>query len=244
LRFIYSNFEVVLMQNSVQNKEAITNKGMLGEGYSTKKGLTLNESEELFRSLVELTSDWIWQVNENGVYTYVSPKVRDILGYEPTEVLGKTPFDLMPKAEAERIALIFKEITEKKAPIKNLENWNFQKNGRLVLLETSGIPIVDINGRLIGYRGIDRDITERKKMEEALKESEQLYRTLFENSEDGFILIEPIFQNSRLIYFIFLKMNSAYEKLTGSKSSDVLGKRAKEVVPSLNQPLFQSVTML
>jgi PAS domain S-box-containing protein len=103
------------MQNSVQNKESrSTNKSLLGEASSTDKNLTPNESEERFRSLVELTSDWIWQVNENGVYTYVSPKVKDILGYEPDEVLGKTPFDLMPNAEAERIAQIFRELTEKK----------------------------------------------------------------------------------------------------------------------------------
>jgi PAS domain S-box-containing protein len=230
------------MQNSVQNKKhPSTSKSLIDEGSYAKKGLTLNESEELFRSLVELTSDWIWQVNKNGVYTYASPKVKDILGYEPVEVLGKTPFDLMPEAEAERIAQIFSELTEKKAPIHNLENWNIHKNGSLLLLETSGVPIVNVKGQLTGYRGIDRDITERKKMEEELKENEQLYRTLFDNSEDGFILIEPIFQNNNLTDFIFLKMNPAYERLTGSKPSDVLGKRAKEVVPKL-EPTIISVS--
>ena len=58
--------------------------------------LDCKDSEERFRGLVESTSDWIWQINQNAVYTYVSPKVKEILGYEPKEVLGKTPFDLMP----------------------------------------------------------------------------------------------------------------------------------------------------
>ncbi len=64
--------------------------------------------------------------------------------------------------------------------------------GNKVVLETSGVPIEDEKGNLIGYRGIDRDITERKKVEQALRESEQLYRILFDNSEDGFMLLEPI----------------------------------------------------
>ncbi len=49
----------------------------------------LHESEERFRSLVELTSDWIWEVNKNGIFTYADPKVKDFLGYEPEEVVGK-----------------------------------------------------------------------------------------------------------------------------------------------------------
>jgi len=230
------------MQNNVQSEQRKSTDNLLERNSSTKVDLRCCESEERFRSLVELTSDWIWQVDKNGIYTYVSPKVRDILGYEPAEVLGKTPFDFMPKAEAKKIAKIFIEIEEKKAPIHNLNNWNLHKNGTLVLLETSGIPIIDVKGQLIGYRGIDRDITERKKMEEELKESEQLYRTLFDNSQDGFILIEPIFNNENLASdFTFVKMNPAYERLTGSKPSDVLGKKAKEVVPEL-EPSIISVS--
>ena len=64
----------------------------------------LRESQEKFRSLVETTSDWIWELDLNGIYTYVSQKVKDLLGYTPDEVLGKTPFDLMLSEEAERVS--------------------------------------------------------------------------------------------------------------------------------------------
>ena len=70
----------------------------------------LQRSNERFRSLVETTSDWIWEVDQNGTYTYVSPKIRDLLGYEPDEVIGKTPFDLMPSDEAEQIFKTFEDI--------------------------------------------------------------------------------------------------------------------------------------
>ena len=158
--------------------------------------LACKESEERFRGLVESTSDWIWQVNQNAVYTYVSPKVKEILGYEPEEVLGKTPFDLMPKDEVAKMTRIFVETAKSKRPIHNLENLAVHKNGNTVVLETSGVPIEDEKGNLLGYRGIDRDITERKKVEQALRESEQLYHILFDNSEDGFMLLEPIFDKN------------------------------------------------
>jgi PAS domain S-box-containing protein len=129
----------------------------------------LKEAEDKFRSLVESTSDMIWQVDENAVYTYVSPKIRDILGYEPEEIIGKTPFYLMDPEDEAKIVDVFIEIANKKEPFYGLQNWNIHKNGSRVLMETSGVPILDVKGELVGYRGIDRDITERKKAEEAAK---------------------------------------------------------------------------
>jgi PAS domain S-box-containing protein len=220
-------------------KRQVTDTGLPENDYYRKSEKELRESEEKFRGLVEATSDWIWQVNQNGVYTYVSPKIKDILGYEPEEVLGKTPFDLMPKSEAEKILKEFIYFIKNKRPFFNLENWNVHKNGKSVLLETSGVPINDEKGQIVGYRGIDRDITERKKMEDALKENEQLYRTLFDNSNDGFLLLEPICEEREIpCNFRFLKVNQAYERQTGVKADDVLGKRARDVVPELEPNVF------
>jgi PAS domain S-box-containing protein len=128
----------------------------------------LRGSEERFRSLAETTSDWIWEVDTNGIYTYVSPKVKDLLGYEPDEVIGKTPFDLMIPNEAKNVSEKFRAIVESRRPFTGLENTNLRKDGRYVVLETSGVPFFDPSGNLLGYRGIDRDITERRKAEEEL----------------------------------------------------------------------------
>jgi len=129
----------------------------------------LRESEDRFRSLVETTSDWIWEVDQESIYTYVSPKVKDLLGYELEEVIGKTLFDLMPADEAERVGGLFRDIVDSREPFKGLKNTNLHKDGRHVVLETSGVPIFDKAGNLTGFRGIDRDITERKKAEEELE---------------------------------------------------------------------------
>jgi PAS domain S-box-containing protein len=131
----------------------------------------LCESNERFRNLTEITSDWIWEVDKNGAYTYVSPKIFDILGYREEEVIGKTPFDLMPPAEAERVFKIFDTIRASQQPFDCLENINIHKNGRSVILETSGIPILDADGELCCYRGVDRDITRRKRVEEELRKA-------------------------------------------------------------------------
>ncbi|MFC1892827.1 PAS domain S-box protein [Chloroflexota bacterium] len=122
----------------------------------------LRESEERFRTLTENTSDWIWEVDVNGVYTYASPKISDLLGYKPGEVIGKTPFDFMPPKESKRIAREFYANVESRRPFAGLENTNLHRDGRLVVLETSGIPFYDADSQFCGYRGIDRDITERK----------------------------------------------------------------------------------
>lgn len=133
----------------------------------------LRASEGRFRSLVETTSDWIWETDQRGVYTYASPKVKDLLGYEPFEVVGKTQADLMPPEEAERIAPILRQHFESASPFLGVENVNLHKDGHRVLLEMSGVPIFDDRGLVSGYRGIDRDITERKRAEEQIKASLQ-----------------------------------------------------------------------
>jgi len=135
---------------------------------------TLRESEQRFRSLVETTSDWVWEVDDNGIYTYASPRVKQLLGYEPEEVIGKTPFDLMPPEEAKRIAAEFRAIVETQTPFTRLENVNAHKDGRPVVLETSGVPVFDDRGEFCGYRGIDRDITERKRAEEGLRQAQKM----------------------------------------------------------------------
>ncbi len=137
-----------------------------------KKDRELQRSEERFRGLVETTSDWVWEVDRNGVYTYVSPQVSEMLGYRAEDLVGKTPFDLMPDEEAKRVVEIFKGIVESKRPFSALENMNRHKDGRTVVLETGGTPFFDNEGKLLGYRGIDRDVTQRRHAEE---EKRQMY---------------------------------------------------------------------
>lgn len=134
----------------------------------------LRQSQERYRDLVETVSDWVWEIDADGRYTYASPKVRDLLGYAPEEVLGLTPFDLMPEAEAHRLRAVFREIAAKRAPFGGIENVNRHKDGRLIVLETSGQPVFGPGGQFRGYRGMDRDISERKGLEAQLRQTQKL----------------------------------------------------------------------
>ncbi len=134
----------------------------------------VRKSEERYRGLVESTTDYIWEIDRNGRYTYYTPAFAGLLGYEPDEIMGKTPFDLMPPAEAERVGAIFGPIAAAHRPFSMLENTVAAKDGTEIVMETSGVPIFDDSGKFCGYRGIERDITQRKAVEEKLKQRDAL----------------------------------------------------------------------
>jgi len=136
-----------------------------------RTGEALRVSEEKFRSLVELTSDWIWETDQDGVFTYADPTIQDVLGYEQEEVIGKPVIHFTPEVEKERITLFLKDKNENPVPFSRLENIHVHKDGHHLTVETSGTPAFNADGNLAGWRGIDTDITERKKAEEALKQA-------------------------------------------------------------------------
>ncbi|WP_180954159.1 sensor domain-containing protein [Bacillus sp. M6-12] len=174
-----------------------------------KNQADLQTDEERFRVLVEHVSDWIWEVDENGIYTYASPRIKDILGYSPSEVIGKTPFDLMEPMEGKRIAPVFEYHLSNKLPIKSLENINLHRDGHEVILETSGSPILNADGKCIGYRGIDRDITLRKQIE---RRQQQLL-DIIEASPD---FIATLDTNGNSLYY-----NPTARKMLGISEEDI-----------------------
>jgi len=182
----------------------------------------LRESEEKFRALVETTSDFIWEVDTAGTYTYVSPQVRQILGYEPVELIGKSHFDIMPDAEAERMAAEFKRLISSQHPIVSLENKAFRKDGTVVILETSGVIRAAKDGSVLGYRGIDRDITKRKQSEEALVEKTEELDQYFSASLDLFCIADTD--------GFFRRLNPEWEKALGYPLAELEGHRFLEFV--------------
>jgi PAS domain S-box-containing protein len=115
------------------------------------------------------SADWIWEVDRNGRYTYASGRVKEILGYEPKELLGKTVYDLMPKVEANRIRNTYKKLARGKRSFRDMENFLITKSGKNICVVTNGIPILDSEGKMKGYRGVTKDITEFKKSDERMR---------------------------------------------------------------------------
>jgi len=125
---------------------------------------SLKESEGRFRDIIMSSYDWVWEIDKNGKYCYTSDTIGNILGYSNEEVIGKSPFDFMPDDEKEILEPVFSKIAGEKGIIKDLENWNLHKDGHRVCLLTNGFPIFDDAGNLIGYRGVDKDITNFKNL--------------------------------------------------------------------------------
>ena len=148
----------------------------------------LAESESKFRMLLENTSDWIWEIDTNGNIIYSNPQIKKLLGYEAEEIIGKNAFDLMSQEEADRVDAIYSKFVQDKSPFEGMINRNIHKDGHEVIIESNGEPVFDIRGNLIGYRGIDRDISERKRAEEKI----QVYSKQLEKAnadKDSFIKI-------------------------------------------------------
>jgi two-component system cell cycle sensor histidine kinase/response regulator CckA len=150
----------------------------------------LRESEEKFRTLVETTADRIWGTDAHARYIYTSPQVRDLFGYNPDEVIGRRPKDFWAPDQAERLAAEFARIGAARIPFFNVETVSLHKDGRRVVLETSGVPRFDSQENFLGYWGIERDITERKRVEKALRESEEKYRSILESIEEGYYEVD------------------------------------------------------
>lgn len=130
----------------------------------------LQASERRYRGLVEKINDWAWEIDADGVYTYASPRVQGLLGYRPEEVVGRTPFDLMPASEAQRVRDAVRPIWLARQPLELLENTLVRQDGGRITVETSGVPLFAADGSFQGYAGIDRDVTSRKRAEAALHE--------------------------------------------------------------------------
>ncbi len=145
----------------------------------------LRKSEERLAQVAENAGEWIWEVDAEGLYTYSSPAVEKMLGFRPEEIVRKKHFfDLFAPDVRQDLTKAAFDSFAKRELFRKLVNPNVHKNGSIVILETSGTPIVNERGELVGYRGADTDITERKRLENDLRKSEERFRIAAQCSSD------------------------------------------------------------
>ena len=176
----------------------------------------MSNEHDRFKRMVESSQDWFWEFDENANFTYASPRIKKLLGYEPEEVIGLNAFDLMSAEEAERVREHFDPIADKYLPFSNLVNINIHKDGHEVVIESNGTPIFDETDQFRGYRGVDRDITERKQVEEDLSKSKESYKLLVENQNELVVKVDP---EGRFLFF-----SPTYCKTFGKSEEELLGK--------------------
>ena len=171
-----------------------------GKQYFAGIGIDISERRQLAESLaqhearlatlVRTIPDMIWLKDAEGVYLSCNPMFERFFGAKESEIVGRTDYDFVNKALAD----FFREndrLAMQGGPHINEEWVTMADSGEQVLLETIKTPMRDNEGNLIGVLGIARNITERKRMEAAIEESEARYRAVVEQSPEAVLLCDP-----------------------------------------------------
>ncbi len=182
------------------------------------------QSEERYRLLVETTSDLIWELDQTGAYTYLSPPVKDWLGYEAAELIGRSPFEFMPPEEATRLRTMFAEKLSAGEGAKELEVISLHRDGRRVVHEVNVAPVFDGTGTCCGFRGISRDITERQRTEKSLRQSHEELQAIYDGMVDGLLIADVETKQ-------FVRANQAMSQMLGYTEEELLSLTVRDIHP-------------
>ena len=176
---------------------------------------TLRESEERFRTLIETTKDLVFVVDRRGCFTYSNPRFKEILGHEPQELMEKPFIYIIAPESIASVTDHFKRGI-KGQDVPAYEALLLHKNGKRIPVEFVATTMRDAEGKAIGRFGIGRDITERKRAEEATRESHQRLSDIVNFLPDATLAVDL---EGRV-----LAWNLAIEEMTGIKKQDMIGR--------------------
>ena len=190
----------------------------------------LRISEEKYRAIVDSAQEGIWTIDGEGITTFVNTRMAEIIGYGVEEMLGHSFYDFM---DEEGIKAAEKNLERRRSGIGEQHDFEFlRKGGSRIYTSLETSPLTDEAGRFIGALAMVADITKRRQMEEALRESEYKFRSVVEQSSDGIILV-----NSK---GIIIEWNSAQESIMGLRREEALGRYLWDVQYSLVLPELQN----
>ncbi|MCB1786801.1 MAG: PAS domain S-box protein [Gammaproteobacteria bacterium] len=176
-------------------------------------------------TLVETIPDLVWLKDPDGVYLACNVRFERFFGAPAAEIVGKTDYDFMDAELAEFFRAHDRRAIAAAGPQVNEEWVTFADDGHKELLETTKTPMYDAQGRLVGVLGVGHDITERKRMEDDLRQSDERFRTLFERSPDPAWIID----DNR-----FVECNTAaVQVMRGQNPRDILDRHPSELSPEV-----------
>ncbi|MFC1883248.1 PAS domain S-box protein [Thermodesulfobacteriota bacterium] len=237
---IRSDGEVVILETSgslMRNAEGtpIGFHGLSRDVTERKKAeKALRESEEKYRSILETMEEGYYEVDLKGIYTFVNESECRIHKRTYEEIIGFNYRDFSDPEAAQRGFKIYNTIYKTGVPSKIFDYQIIRSDGEVITVETSGSLMRNAEGTPIGFRGISRDVTERKKAEEALRENEEKYRLLVENANDGIYITQDgiiKFPNPKVIEFT----GYSEEELASMKFLDLIHPEDKETIAARQQ---------
>ncbi|HPD55867.1 MAG TPA: PAS domain S-box protein [Smithellaceae bacterium] len=197
----------------------------------------LRQSEEKYRTIMEEMNDAYFEVDLAGNYTLLSETSARLLGYSPGEMAGKNSLSFIFDDDIPVVAGAFNKIYKTGEPVRNIVYRAVHKDASIGIGELNGFPLKNEKGEIIGFRGIARDITERRQMEEKIHQSEERYRSIVEQMEDGY------FETDLRGYFTFV--NEAECRNLGYRADELIGMSHRQITDEKNAKalfhLFNSV---
>jgi len=180
----------------------------------------LRESEERFRNLTELSSDWYWEQDENFRFTMFSDNLHRSLGSAAESLLGKTRWELPDPSTSDAEWAAHRAVLDAHQPFRDWQWQRVDEHGNLKIASISGTPILDAHGRFRGYRGIGRDITDSKRREEDLRR----FRASMDMSDDMILLVDR--KTMR-----FIDINEAVTRNLGYTRAELLSMTPDQILP-------------
>ena len=184
----------------------------------------LRESEERYRTILENIEDGYYEVDLPGNFTFFNDSLCRILGYSKEEMIGMGNQQYTDQENRKKLFQAFNKVYNTGESIKGFDWKVFRKDGTKLFGEVSVSLIKDSKGQSIGFRGIARDITERKQAEEVLRKSEEEFRLTFENAKDAIVWADPEAG-------VITKCNKEAETLFGKKREEIIGSRQTTLHP-------------
>jgi len=192
----------------------------------------LRERETKFRSLAESITDIFFAMDKDLQIIYWNKATENTSGISAKEATGKSIYEVFPNVRGNNTEKVYLEVLKTKLP-KTFIN-EFKSEGKTFSFEVSVYSSPE------GLSVFTKDITEQRRVEETIRESEERYRSLFENMIGGFAFCQMFYDEGQPYDFKYLQVNKAFEKITGVKN--VTGRNISEVIPNLretNPELFE-----
>ncbi|WP_170292111.1 PAS domain-containing hybrid sensor histidine kinase/response regulator [Heliobacterium mobile] len=180
-----------------------------------ERKLQLELEEQRFHSVINSLDEYIWEVDLQGNFIYVSDRAEDILGMPKEELIGKDSTAGVEPAELEKFRSTVRKAVQKKEPFFDVEIIR-KTPSRRCWLSLSGIPVFDKKNRLVAYRGATLDITKQKQMEATLRDSEESYRSIITSMAEGVIVTDRA--------GMIIKANPTAENILGFSFDEIQGR--------------------
>jgi len=143
-------------------------------------------AQQRFHDVAEASGEYIWEIDNEGRYTFLTKPFEEMSGYTIEESLGRTPFSFMPTEEQESVAKYFlEEVAAKGVAFRGLVHPSITKDGKKVWQKINGLPIFDKGGAIIGYRGAGLDITKEREAQELVKIQKERLQNIIDGTNVG-----------------------------------------------------------